>query len=194
VQNHEAAERHNTQEVLRMVCMAHQHAPDVVQPGESPFPVQRRVYRRSGRPSWVLGARAVHAVRCHQRDLSDGQDAVSRVALVCLIADHPGGGRGGNGRSASRGDTGAFRRRSRRRGDGARKTRAVCRRPALRPVTPRGRAHSWAPDLATTNVPSMKHALRSRAPQSRRSTARASSTLCRVPSRPPGWKRRGQVG
>jgi hypothetical protein len=79
-------------------------------------------------------------------------------------------------------------RRSRRRVNGDRKTKAVCHRHELRTFAPLGLSHPAAPFLATTNVPSMKHSDRSRSPRTLRSAAIASSTLRSVPSRTHCWK------
>jgi hypothetical protein len=103
----------------------------------------------------------------------------------------PGGG--GKDLNKSVWDEGDFMWRSSRRVDGERKASAVCHRHELRTLAPLGRSHPWSPCFATTNVPSLKHALISSAPRSRRSAAKVSRTRRSVPSRTHGWKRRWQV-
>jgi hypothetical protein len=84
-------------------------------------------------------------------------------------------------------------RRSRRRVDGERKTRAVCHRHELRTFAPLGLSHPESPFLATMKVASMKHSDKSSSPRVRRSSAKASSTLRSVPSRTHCWNLRWQV-
>jgi hypothetical protein len=118
---------------------------------------------------------------------------IQRVRVLSLIANQSLRSFIGKNLSESFSDQGDFMRRSRRRVDGERKTRAVCHRHELRAFAPLGLSHSESPFLATTNVPSIKHSDRSRSPRSLRSCARASSTLRHVPSRTHCWKRRWQV-
>src|SRR5215510_16446513 len=84
-------------------------------------------------------------------------------------------------------------RRSRRCVNGERKTSAVCNCHELRTFAPLGLSHSEPPFLATTNIPSMKHSVRSSSPRTRRSSASASNTLRKTPSRTHCWNRRWQV-
>jgi len=84
-------------------------------------------------------------------------------------------------------------RRSRRCVNGERKTSAVCNCHELRTFAPLGLSHSEPPFLATTNIPSIKHSLRSSSPRSRRSSASASRTARKTPSRTHCWNRRWQV-
>src|SRR5262245_29520259 len=64
-------------------------------------------------------------------------------------------------------------RRSRRCVNGERKTSAVCNCHELHAFAPLGLSHSEPPFLATTNIPSIKHSLRSRSPRARGSSARS---------------------
>jgi hypothetical protein len=77
--------------------------------------------------------------------------------------------------------------------DGERKTRAVCHCHELRALAPLGLSHVEAPFLAATNVPSIKHSLRSSSPRVRRSSAKTSSTSLSAPDLTHCWNLRWQV-
>jgi hypothetical protein len=117
---------------------------------------------------WLL---PVGPVGCDQLNPRLGQFAIRRITIVGLISDQPLGEFSGKGRSKSLWDKSDFMRCSRGRVDGERTTSAVCHRRALRTLAPLGLSHAKAPCFATTKVPSMKHALRSSSPRSRRSAA-----------------------
>jgi hypothetical protein len=179
--------------VLGMVGIAHQHAPEVLQPGEQPFHLPATFVPTKWAAILSFGPSAVRSVGRDQLDPYDSERHGEGIAIIGRITDQPFGALGGKGRSERSWDPGDFMRRSRRRVDGDRKTSAGCHRHELRAFAPLGRSHSQPPFLATAKVPSMKHSPRSSAPRARRSAASASRTLRSVPSRPQGWKRRWQV-
>ncbi len=80
-----------------------------------------------------------------------------------------------------------FMHPSRHHVNGDSKTRAVCHRHELRTFAPLGLSHSKSLFLATTNVPSIKHSLKSSSPLVCKSSAKVSSTLFRVPSLTHCW-------
>jgi hypothetical protein len=76
---------------------------------------------------------------------------------------------------------------------GDRKTMSVCQTHEARAFAPLCGAHSTPPFLAMTNVPSIKHSVRSISPRSCRSRARASNTARSVPSLDHCWNLLWQV-
>jgi hypothetical protein len=84
-------------------------------------------------------------------------------------------------------------RRSSLTADGERKTGAVCNCHGLRTLTPLGLSPPAPPFLATTTVPSMKHAERANAPRSCRSVANAWGSRSETPERTRYGNRRWQV-
>ena len=84
-------------------------------------------------------------------------------------------------------------RRIRRCVYGERKTSAVCNCHELRTLAPLGLSHSAPSFLAITNIPSMKHSVRSSSPRVWRSSASASNKLHKTPSRTHCWNRRWQI-
>jgi len=118
---------------------------------------------------------------------------VKRVAVTGLVSDQPLRELVDEAFEESVCDKGDFTRRSRRCVHGERNTSAICHRHELRTFAPLGLSHSEPTFLATTNIPSIKHSLRSKSPRARRSSAGASSTLRKTPSRTHCWNRRWQV-
>jgi hypothetical protein len=84
-------------------------------------------------------------------------------------------------------------RRSRLCVDGDRKTSAVCHCHELRTFAPLGLSHFEPPFLATMNVPSMKHSLKSKPPLLWRSSAKISKSRSSRPSLTHCWNLRWQV-
>ena len=176
---------HKAEIVLVMILVAHHHAAEVLQPRKQPLHFPSPLVSPSGRPSCV-GAffrfglcGAIISMPASPSSSSSGSEsyALSPINRSGLLV--------GKTLSDSLCDKSDFMRRSRRRVDGERKTRAVCHRHELRTLAPLGLSHSEPPFLATTNVPSIKHSDRSSSPRCLRSSASASSTLRSVPSRHP---------
>ena len=86
-----------------------------------------------------------------------------------------------------------FVRRSTRRVDGERKTKAICHCHKLRAFAPLGFSNRKAPFFAEANVPSIKVSDKSSLPRSCKSAAKTSSTRLSRPSLTQLWKRRWQV-
>src|ERR687888_788636 len=82
--------------------------------------------------------------------------------------------------------------RSTSNGYGDRKTSAVCHCHDLRTFAPLGLSHPLSPFFAITNVPSIKHSLRSKSPRSFKSLARDLSMFLNTPVCIHSWKRRWQ--
>ena len=140
-----------------------------------------------------LRPRPVLAMRRDHRDPSGRQPLVQRVGVVRLVPDQPLRYRFDKPRVQHRIDEGDFVRRSARRANGDWKTSTVCHCHELRTLAPLGLAHTAAPFLAPTKVPSTKHSDTSMPPRSCRSVARAARTRSRAPSRTHAWKRRCTV-
>ena len=70
-----------------MVFMAHQHATEVLQPGEQPFHLPAALV--PAERSTILGFRlfAVRSVRRNQLDTHGSKGHVQGIAIVGLIAD-----------------------------------------------------------------------------------------------------------
>jgi len=173
--------------------MPNNQAAEVLQPGEQPLYFVASTI--SPQRASVLGRGLLPVASMGRNHLNPSlrQLFVQRVAVVGFVSDQPLRELIDEAFEESVFDKGDFMRRSRRRVDGERKTSAVCHRHELRTFAPLGLSHSESPFLATTNIPSIKHSLRSSSPRSRRSSASASSTLRRTPSRTHCWNRRWQV-
>ena len=104
---------HEPQVVLGMVFMAHQHAPEVVQPGEEPFHLPATFVSAKWAAILSFGPFAVRSVGRDQLDPYGSERHVEGIAIVGLIADQPFGALGGKARSESVWDQGDFMRRSR---------------------------------------------------------------------------------
>src|SRR5918912_4424973 len=156
---------HKSKIVLIMEVEAHRNPTEVLQPGKQSFnlppslvaPERSTILRRRFLPIRLVG-------RDHLNTLLP-EFCVKRVRVVSFVANQSLWLFSGKNLSESCLDKGDFMRASRRRVDGERKTSAVCHRHELRTFAPLGRSHPWPPFLATTNVPSMKHSLRSSAPR-----------------------------
>ncbi len=176
-----------------MKVKAHGDSTEVLQPCEEPLNLPSSLI--APQRSAIL-RRCFLTIRLVRRDQLDAllfEFCIKRVRVVSLIADQSLRSFSGKNLSESCLDKGDFMRRSRRRVDGERKTRAVCHRHELRTFAPLGLSHAESPFLATINVASMKHSDKSKSPRSLRSCARASSTLRSVPSLTHCWNLRWQV-
>jgi SAM-dependent methyltransferase len=118
---------------------------------------------------------------------------VQRVAVICFIADYPARSLFAEAFTHGALDEFDFVRRSTRRVNGKRKTKAVCHCHELRTLTPLGLADTEPPFLAETKVPSMKVSDKSNLPRSSKSWAKVSNTFFSLPSLTHVWKRRWQV-
>ena len=187
---------HETQVVERishMALIADHEAAEVTEPGEealnlpaAPIPTERT-------PILRLGAHTSPAVWRDHLDTQCGQSRVKPVRVIGPIPDQSSREVVDKAGVAGRRDEGNLVRRSRCGTDGERKTKTVCHCQEFRPFAPLGLSHTFAPFLATTKVPSMKHSDRSIPPRAFRSVASASRTRSKAPSRTQRWKRRWQV-
>src|ERR1043165_7228189 len=184
---------HEAEEVLDMKVEPSRHAAEVLEPRPQPLPLPAAPVAPQLPPVLRRRLLPVSAVRRDQLDAAISQLRVERVGVVSLIPDQAFGLFGDKTLKESFADKGDFMRRSRRRVDGEWKTSIVCHHHEFRAFTPLSLTDGAPPFFAVTNVPSMKHSLKSTSPRARRSSARASSTRRSVPSRDHCWKRRGRV-
>jgi hypothetical protein len=179
--------------VLVEVIKPHCDAAEVLQPRKQPLHLPSPLVSPEYSPILRRRFHSIRFMRRYHLNASLLKFLVQRVAIICPVAYESLRLLVGKNFSESFCDKSDFMRRSRRRVYGDRKTIAVCHRHELRTFAPLGLSHSESPFLATTNVPSMKHSDRSRSPRCLRSSARASSTRLRVPSRTHCWNLRWQV-
>ena len=145
--------------------------------------------------SSILGAGllAVDLMRSDQFNTLLAQSVVQRITVVGSISDQSFRtllGKAALERSFNQSD---FMRRSTFNGYGDRKTSAICHCHELCTLAPLGLSHPAAPFFAMTNVPSMKHSVKSSLPRSLTSLTSARSTCSNTPARTHSWKRRWQV-
>lgn len=139
------------------------------------------------------GFLSIAFMRGNQFNALFAQFGVQWIRVISFIADQSLRQLLGKNFGESLSDKADFMRRSRVRVDGERKTSAVCHCHDLRTFTPLGLSDLSAPFFAATKVPSIKHSLKSNSPRVRKSSAKASRTLFKVPSLTHIWKRRWQV-
>ena len=176
-----------------MVLVTHQNTTKVLQPCKQPLDLPATLVAAQAAPvlrRWLLPVRLVRRDQLH---LLLSQFFVQRVGVIRLVTNQAFRRGIGEPLDESVVDKSDFMRRSRRRVNGERKTRAVCHCHELRTFAPLGLSDFCAPFLATTNVPSIKHSDKSRPPRARRSSASVSSTRLSVPSLTHCWNRRWQV-
>lgn len=176
-----------------MTFMPNQDTPIVLQPSKESLNLPPTLVSSQWTP--ILGSRllAVSPVRCNHLDTSSMQTVIEGITIVGPIANQPFRQfryKQGVQRCFDQRD---FMRRSTANGYGERKTSAVCHCHDLRTFAPLGLSHPCAPFLAMTNVPSIKHSLRSSPPRSRRSVARVIRICSNIPERTHSWNRRWQV-
>ena len=160
---------------------------------------------RSDRPQCKIGENAFFAGRCflervkallmrsNQLNVQSGQLSIQRITIVSLVSNQPDGEISGKPRCESLSYKLDFMRAGRTRVNGDRNTIAVDHCHDLATLAPLGLSHVPAPLLAVTNVPSMKHSVRSSLPRSRRSSANTFGVLSKTPSPAQFRYRRWQV-
>jgi hypothetical protein len=181
------------QKVFQMVLIMNNKATEISRPGEQSLDFVTSAV--SPRPAPVLCRRLFSVALLGRDRLYSGRRRllVQRVAVVRLVSDLPLRGLPDEAFEESVRDEGDFMRRSGRRVNSERKTSAICHRHELRAFAPLSLSHSEPPFLTTTNIPPMKNSLRSRWPCAQRSSASASGTLRKTPSRTQGLNPRWQV-
>ena len=178
-----------------MVLPSYDEASKVPQPGEQSFDLPASTIAAQ-RASVLLGYFPVGIadVGGDQFDASLGfQLGVEGIGVVGLVADDAFWRVVDDAGVESLLNEGYFVRRSARRANGERKTRAVCNGHDLCAFAPTGLSHVAPPFLAGANVPSMKDSSMSMPPRSRRSLAMVRRMPSSVPSRAHWAKRRWQV-
>ncbi len=140
--------------------------------------------------SWL---HPVPLMRSNQLNVQSGQLSIQGITIVSLVSNQPDGEISGKPRCESLSYKLDFMRASRTRVNGDRNTIAVDHCHDLATLAPLGLSHVPAPLLAVTNVPSMKHSVRSSLPRSRRSSANTFGVLSKTPSPAQFRYRRWQV-
>jgi hypothetical protein len=179
--------------VLYLIVVAHNQSSVVLQPGKQPLYFPTSLIAPQSSPILCGGFSSIASVWSYHLDSLLCQLFIQWVTIIRLISYQMLRPLIGKTLSKTLSDKGDFMRASRGRVHGDRKTRAVCHRHELRTFAPLGLSHCESPFFATTNVPSMKHSPKSSSPLVRRSSARASSTSFRTPSRTHCWNLRWQV-
>ena len=184
---------HEAEVVVGMVFVSNHQPTEVVQPSKQSlyFPASLVATQ----PTSVLGFGflTITSVRCDHLNPSVSELCIKGIRVIGAIADEPL--RRLVDQSVLEG--GFYERDLVRRSAlgvyGDRKTSAVCHCHELRTFAPLGLADLAPPFLAATNVPSMKHSLRSSPPRSYRSSASAWRICAKLPSDTHRWNRRWQV-
>jgi hypothetical protein len=176
-----------------MIFVAHDNPPKVLQPRKQAFNFPPPFI--ATKFASVLRSRffAISFVRRNQFNLKFPQLGIQWVRIVRFIANHHLWSLIGEPLANSFADKFDFMRRSRASVDGDRKTSAVCHCHELRTFAPLGLSEECAPFLAETNVPQVKHSLKSNLPRECKSSASVSRTFRNRPSLTHSWKRRWQV-
>jgi hypothetical protein len=182
-----------SQVVRIMIFVTHQNPSEVLQPRKQPLNLPSPLVAAQLPPILRFRFLTIALMRCNHLDFNRCQVRIQRVRVIRLIANQPFRFLIGEALDKSFSDKGDFMRRSRLRVDGDRKTSAVCHCHELRTLAPLGLSDFTAPFLATMNVPSMKHSLKSKSPLERRSSAKASRMRWSRSSFTHCWKRRWQV-
>jgi hypothetical protein len=143
------------QEVVDVSVVPDEDASIVLKPGKEPFDFPAMLV--SSQRAAVLGRRldAVVSVRRDHFNALAGELLIEDVAVVGAIADQANGSRSEKPFFESIVNKGDFVRRSRRKVDGERKTRAVCHCHELRTFAPLGFSDPEAPFFAIMKVASM---------------------------------------
>lgn len=176
-----------------MIFVTHNNSPKVLQPRKQSldFPAS---FVAAKFPS-ILRFRllSIGFVRRNQLDVEFFLLFIQRVRIICFVANQFFRSLVGKSFADGSLDQFDFVRRSTRRVNGERKTKAVCHCHELRTLAPLGLSDREAPFLADTNVPSMKVSDKSSHPRSSKSWASFSNTLRNLPSLTHSWKRRWHV-
>src|SRR5262245_2359897 len=155
--------------VLHRTLIAYHQAAEVLQPGVRALDNPPPLVAAQLAPILVGGDQVSAAARDNGLDGALDQQSTGGIAIVAPVGNQPQRLRGTAAGSASlrHGDSieRALQERDLRRGCllhaySERSTRAICQNHTLCPLTAFGRAHTLAPFLATTNVPSTKHSFR----------------------------------
>ena len=119
-------------------------------------------------------------MRSNRLNVQSGQLSIQRITIVSLVSNQPDREISGKPRCESLSYKLDFMRAGRTRVNGDRNTIAVDHCHDLATLAPLGLSHVPAPLLAVTNVPSMKHSVRSSLPRSRRSSANTFGVLSKT--------------
>lgn len=176
-----------------MIFVTHNYSPKVLQPRKQSLDFPPSFIAAQNSAVLCFGAFAVRFVRRNQLDVQLFQLFVKRIRVIRFIADYSVRSLISKSFGNSSLDKFDFVRRSTRRVNGERKTKAVCHCHEFRTFAPLGLSHLQAPFLADTNVPSIKVSDKSNLPRSSKSWAKVSNTLRSLPSLTHAWNRRWHV-
>ena len=179
--------------ILWMIFVTNNQAAEILQPRKKSFDLPTTTIPTKS--SSILSSRSfpLLSMRGDHFNPCCCQFFVQGITVVGFIADQPLWELVDKALNDGICDKGDFMRRSSRCVNGDRKTSAVCHCHDLRTFAPLGLSNLSPPFLATTNMPSMKHSLRSSSPRFRRSSARTSRIFRNVPSRTHRWNLQWQV-
>ena len=184
---------HETNKVLYLIIMAHNQSPIILQPSKQPLHLPPSPVAPQTPTILSRSLSSVVSVRSYHLYCLFCQLFVQWVTVISFISYQMLRPLIGKTLIESFSDKGDFMRASRRRVYADRNTRAVCHCHELRTFAPLGLSHTSTPFFATTNVPSMKHSLKSSSPRVRKSSAKISSTFFRTPSLTHCWNLRWQL-
>jgi hypothetical protein len=182
-----------SEEVFDFTLISNCDAPEILQPCVQSFDFPASFEPPQLASILRLRLYAVSAVRCNHFNALLPQFLVQRIAVVSSIPNQSLRFRWDKSRCDSLFHKGDFMRRSTFQVNGDRKTRTVCHCHDLCTFAPLGLSDFPSPFLADTNVPSIKHSLKSNFPRSLKSSASAVRIFSSTPSLCHSWKRRWQV-
>src|ERR1041384_600960 len=180
-----AGQVNEAQEILCVIFPTHHQAPKVKEPGKHPldFPAAAKTPQAATILSAALGSPSLPMGCDHFGGKLGHHFLIQFVTVVGFVADQALGNLRHKSLLHRLAHQRHFSRRSTGCADGERKTMAVGHTHDFGAFATFGRSDQTPPFFAGTNVPSMKHSLRSRPPRSSKSCARASSTFSMTPER-----------
>ena len=182
-----------TEIIFSFVIKTSRHATKVLQPGEKALDFPTAFVTAQTSAVLRLWFFAILFMRRNHFNTSFLQFLVERIRVISFITDQSNGLSRNETRLKSFFDKSDFVRRSTLCVDGEWKRSIVCHHHEFRAFAPLSFTNSFAPFLATTKVPSIKHSERSISPLVSKSLAKVSSTHLKEPSLTQAWKRRWQV-
>lgn len=179
--------------IFSFVVKTSRHAAKVLQPGEKTLDFPATSVTAQTSAVLRLWFYTVSLMRRNHFNALFFQLLIERIGIISFISDQSSGLSRNETRLKSLSDKSDFVRRSTLCVDGEWKRSIVCHHHEFRAFAPLSFTNSFAPFLATTKVPSIKHSERSISPLFSKSLAKVSSTFLKEPSLTQAWKRRWQV-
>jgi hypothetical protein len=181
------------EKIIQMIFVSHDNSSVILYPGKEPFNLPSAFVTTEFSAILRFRLFSITLMRRDQLDPALRQFFIERVGIISFIADQLFGHLLDQPMFDCCANKSDFMRRSIRRVNGERKTRAICHCHELRTLAPLGLSNPEAPFLAETNVPSIKHSERSNLPRLCKSSAKASRMRRKVPSLTQSWNLRWQV-